>query len=159
MLFFSNNTSIQRILRLENHGSLCCSDIIWWCCDSSTKESKSVSHSVVSNSLQPMDCSPPGSSVHGILQARILEWVAIPFSRRSSQPRGQTWVFCIAGRFLTIWAAKVSLNRWGLEILTLSGKERGKRFEYLKTLNHSPVFPLAMSWDLFGGYIFILYKI
>ena len=38
----------------------------------------------------PMDCSPPGSSVHGIIQARILEWVAIPFSRRSSQPRSQT---------------------------------------------------------------------
>ena len=35
----------------------------------------------------PMDCSPPGSSVHGILQARILEWVAMPFSRESSQPR------------------------------------------------------------------------
>ena len=35
----------------------------------------------------PMECSPPGSSVHGILQARILEWVAIPFYRVSSQPR------------------------------------------------------------------------
>ena len=42
----------------------------------------------------PMDCSPPGSSVHGILQARILEWVAIPFSRGSSQPRDQTQVSC-----------------------------------------------------------------
>ena len=52
----------------------------------------------------PMDCSPPGSSVYGILQARILEWVAIPFSLGSSQPRDQTWVSCIAGRFLTIWA-------------------------------------------------------
>ena len=41
----------------------------------------SVSRSVLSGSLQPLDCSPPGSSVHGILQARILEWVAIPFSR------------------------------------------------------------------------------
>ena len=40
----------------------------------------------------PMDCSPPGSSVCGILQARILEWVAMPFSRGSSQPRDQTWV-------------------------------------------------------------------
>ena len=40
-----------------------------------------VSHSLVSNSCDPMDCSPPGSSVHGILQARILEWRAIPFSR------------------------------------------------------------------------------
>ena len=40
----------------------------------------------------PMDCSPPGSSVHGILQARILKWVAIPFSRGSSQPRDQTCI-------------------------------------------------------------------
>ena len=40
----------------------------------------------------PMDCGPPGSSVHGILQARILEWVAIPFSRGSSRPRDQTCV-------------------------------------------------------------------
>ena len=47
----------------------------------------------------PVDCSPPGSSVRGILQARILEWVVIPFSRRSSQPRDQTWVSCTAGRF------------------------------------------------------------
>ena len=50
----------------------------------------------------PMDCSSPGSSVHGILQARILEWVAMPFSRGSSQPRGLThlsWILCIAGRF------------------------------------------------------------
>ena len=41
-----------------------------------------------------MDCNPPDSSVHGILQARILEWVAFPFSRRSSQPRDQTCVSC-----------------------------------------------------------------
>ena len=52
----------------------------------------------------PMDCSPPGSSVHGILQARILEWIAIPFSRGSSGPRDQILVSCIAGRFFTIWA-------------------------------------------------------
>ena len=53
-----------------------------------------------------MDGSPPGSSVHGILQARKLEWVAIPFSRGSSRPRNQTWVSCIAGRFFTIWATR-----------------------------------------------------
>ena len=53
-----------------------------------------------------MNCSPPGSSVHGILQARILEWLAIPFSRGYSWPRDQTWVFCIAGRFCTIWATR-----------------------------------------------------
>ena len=49
-----------------------------------------------------MDCSPPGSSVHEIFQARILEWVAIYFSRGSSQPRDQTWVSCTAGIFFTI---------------------------------------------------------
>ena len=49
----------------------------------------------------PMDCSSPGSSVDGILQARILEWVAIPFSRGSSRPRDRSWVSCIAGRFFT----------------------------------------------------------
>ena len=48
-----------------------------------------------------MDCSPPGYSVHGILQARILEWVAISFSRGSSWPRDQIQVPCIAGRFFT----------------------------------------------------------
>ena len=47
-----------------------------------------------------IDCSPPGSSVHGIFQVRILEWVAIPFSRGSFQPKDQTEVSCIAGRFL-----------------------------------------------------------
>ena len=54
-----------------------------------------------------MDYSLPGSSVHGILQARILEWVAMPFSRGSSQPRNWTWVSCITGRFFTIWATLV----------------------------------------------------
>ena len=51
-----------------------------------------------------MDCSPPGFSVHGILQARILEWIAIHFSRGSSRPRDRTQVsfrFCTAGRFFT----------------------------------------------------------
>ena len=49
----------------------------------------------------PMDCSPPESFVHGIFQARILEWVVISFSRGSSWPRDQICVFCIAGRFFT----------------------------------------------------------
>ena len=62
-----------------------------------------------------MDCNPPGSSVHGILQARILRWVAIPLSRGSSQPSDWTWLSCTAGIFFTIWATreaqKVSLKR------------------------------------------------
>ena len=51
------------------------------------------------------DCSPRGSSVRGILQGRIMEWVAIPFSRGSSQPRDWTQASYIAGRFFTIWTA------------------------------------------------------
>ena len=58
----------------------------------------------------PIECSPPGSSVHGILQATILEWVAIPFSRGFSWPRDWTQVSCIAGRFFTIWAAREAQN-------------------------------------------------
>ena len=58
----------------------------------------------------PMDYSPPGSSVHGILQARILEWVAIPFSRGSSQPRDGTQVSYIASGFFIIWATKEALS-------------------------------------------------
>ena len=58
------------------------------------------SHWVVSNSfVTPMDCSPPGFFVCGIFQARILEWVAIPFSRGSSWPRDWTCVSCLAGGF------------------------------------------------------------
>ena len=57
----------------------------------------------------PADCSLPGFSVHGILQARILGWIAIPFSRGTSQPRNRTLVSCITGRFFTVWATGTSL--------------------------------------------------
>ena len=65
----------------------------------------------------PMDYSLPGSSVHGIFQARVLEWVAISFSRGCSQPRDWTWVSHIAGRRFTLWAtreaaAAKSLQSW-----------------------------------------------
>ena len=58
----------------------------------------------------PMDCSPPGSSVHGILQARILEWVAISFSRGSSWPRDRTQVSRTAGRHFYLWATREAPN-------------------------------------------------
>ena len=62
----------------------------------------------------PMDCSLPGSSVHGILQARILEWVPISFFRGSSWPRDWTQVFCIVGRFFKFWATReYRINRDG----------------------------------------------
>ena len=59
----------------------------------------------------PMDCSSPGSPVHGILQARILEWVAIPFSRGSSQPRDRTWV---SRGFFTVWTTREA-GYWSLK--------------------------------------------
>ena len=59
----------------------------------------------------PMNYSLPGCSVHGILQARVLEWVAMPSSRGSSQPRDQTQVSCIAGRFFTIWATREAQSK------------------------------------------------
>ena len=68
----------------------------------------------------PMDCSPPGPSVHGIIQERILEWVATPFSRGSSPPRDRTQVSHVAGRFFTIWATR---------------EERWYRWSYVKSRN------------------------
>ena len=75
--------------------------------DNQTTQSECLKHIVVlvtqscPTLWDPMECSLPGSSVHGILQARILKWVATLFSRVSSQPRDQTQVSCIAGRLST----------------------------------------------------------
>ena len=83
------------------------------------------------NLCDPMDCSPPGSSVHGISQARILQWVAISFARVSSWPRDQTCIFCFSciGRQIlyhwTTWEAPWA--DWGIDKVNcpwwLSGKE------------------------------------
>ena len=56
-------------------------------------------------------CDPMDYTVHGILQARILEWVAVPFSRGSSWPRNWTGVSCIAGRFFINWAIREALEK------------------------------------------------
>ena len=76
----------------------------------------------------PMNCSPPSSSVHGTLQARILEWVAISFSRGSSWPRDWTQVSCTAGRFSTIWTTReappiMCLSFWRRSALGVLWKE------------------------------------
>ena len=70
--------------------------------------------------LCPTLCDPMDYTVHGILQARILEWVAFPFSRGSSQPRDQTQVSCIAGGFFTSWATREAQKlvlKWSEEIV------------------------------------------
>ena len=58
-----------------------------------------------------MDCSLPGSSLHGFLQARVLDWFAISFSRGSSQPRDWTQVFRIPGRCFNLWATRKALYK------------------------------------------------
>ena len=101
-------------------------------------------HLVVSDSLQPLDCSLPGSSVHGICQARILEWVAMPFSRESSSPGYWTQVSCIAGGFFTIWVYQSPLGAG-----------------FIVKTKHRPVslfpLPVAVRWLVrtdFGTHIF-----
>ena len=59
----------------------------------------------------PMDCNLLGSSVHGVLQAGVQEWVAISFSRGSFQSRDWTWVSCIAGRCFTVWSSREAWNK------------------------------------------------
>ena len=77
----------------------------------STQKSESEVAQLCLTLCNPMNCNPPHSSVHGILQARIPEWVAISFSRGSSPPRDRTQVSCIAGRFFTIWASRESTQK------------------------------------------------
>ena len=89
------------------YNQLCKFTLINW--DIVMFESGSVSHSVISTHWDLMDCSPPGSSAHGISQARILVWLAISFSRGSSPPMDQTQVSCIAGRFFTVQATRKAL--------------------------------------------------
>ena len=77
-----------------------------------------------------MDCSPPGSPVHGISQGRILEWVAIFFSRGSSQPRDWTLIFCTAGRFFSTeatWNPRNSIKYLRQEWLQEERRTRRKQ--------------------------------
>ena len=94
--------------------------------------------------LDTLDCSPPGSSVHGILQARILQWVAMPFSRGSSQPRDQTWVSRIAGTFFTVWDTTEALHCQDQEKESQSGSRfhRGAQGTSLLDLS-KPLFSVS----------------
>ena len=74
-----------------------------------------ISRSVVSESLQPCGLWPTRLLFHRILQARILAWAAIPFSRGSSWPRGWIWVSCIAGKFFTVWANREAQDLYNLK--------------------------------------------
>ena len=80
----------------------------------------------------PMDCGPPGFSVHGVLHTRIVEWVAISFSRDSSQARDQTQVSHIADRFFTVWTTGEAL------ISITKESRRNKCWDHWQTLPPSP---------------------
>ena len=82
----------------------------------------------------PMDCSPTGSSVQGISQARVLEWVAISFSRGSSWPRNWTCVSCIAGKFFTHFSPQGSPHCWYGQLVLMVIVRRGRREERKKHL-------------------------
>ena len=80
----------------------------------------------------PMDCSLPASSLHGILQARVLEWIAISFSRGSTWPRDWTRVSHIPGRHFNLWATREALNyllenplHWDVSMYEFGGREGG----------------------------------
>ena len=106
----------------------------------------------------PMDCSLPGSSVHGILQARILEWVSISFSRGSSQLRDRTQVSHIAGGFFNIWTTREAQEYWkpipspGIFLIQESnqGLLHCRRILYQRSYKENPMniqdwFPLGLT--------------
>ena len=97
----------------------------------------------------PMGCSPPGSPVHGVLQARILEWVAIPFSRGSPQPRDQTWVFCIVGRYFTVWATREALH------VRVPGSKAVLPGQHPATARGHPEYLLAAHWCQFTSSLWV----
>ena len=82
----------------------------------------------------PVDCSLPGSSLHGILQARVLEWGASSFSRGSSQPRNRTLVSRIPGRHFHLWATREALSNIGVFI---KGVKMQKIFKMLNIYDFS----------------------
>ena len=99
----------------------------------------------------PMDCSLPGSSIHGIIQARELEWVAIAFSRGSSQPRDRTWVSHIVDRHFTFWATtEVKLQRMNTIERYLGSKIREVSFSLEKDKERE-----IISWMTTGCQAFV----
>ena len=85
---------------------LATSRAIWKSKHNDNKKSESEVAQLCLTLCDPMDCSLPGFSIHGIFQARVLEWFAISFSRGSFQPRDWTRVSCVVSRRFTIWATK-----------------------------------------------------
>ena len=95
----------------------------------------------------PMGCSPSGSSVHGILQAEILEWVATPSSRGTSQPRDQTQVSSIAGRFFTVWATREAGRTQWIPASGCPALIPAKATAVLSTFAFARLVQMAAQWE------------
>ena len=99
----------------------------------------------------PVDCSPPDSFVHGILQARILEWIAMPSDKGTSQPRNRTQVSCIASRFFTDWAnGKATRESRLFTLKSCDSPLRQPRFWSAKS-GAGSLLTIASHYELFIG--------
>ena len=122
---------------IATHCSILACRILW-------TEACSVAQSCLTL-CDPMDCSPPGSSVQGILQARTVEWVTISFSRGSSFPRDQTWVSCIGRWILNL----VGYSLWGCKESDMSEwLSTHKTDKSLLTFYHENITPVHTSYIL-----------
>ena len=104
----------------------------------------------------PMNYSLPRSSVHGLLQARILEWIAIPFSRGSSQKRDLIWVSHIASKFFTVWVTKA------LKCLDFAhiveGRYKSPKSCVLNRLYWASIVPYSKNWNILLCHFHYVYK-
>ena len=110
------------------------------CSHTKYESEKWVSHSSHVRLCDPMNCRLPGSSVHGIFQARVLEWVAISFSRGSFWPRDWTQVSHTAGRCFTIWATRdyvMLINLHQISILRMWSRKQWKSQYHFKANSNS----------------------
>ena len=121
------------------------------------------SHSVMFNSCDPMGCSPPGSAVHGISQARIVEWVAVSFSRGSSRPRNRTWVSWVHSLPTELreksHAPGQTVKWWSTELQCQPGNKScpylpGPCAHLLRPSPRGPAHPLQDAW-LQGHHVWI----
>ena len=107
--------------------------IVWWWWSSRW---------VVPDSCGPMDCGLPAYCVHGILKARILDWVVISFSRGSSQPRNGSQVSCTVDRLFTNWATREVINSWVVVLIVDWSSLVAQTVKHLPTMQETQV----QSW-------------
>ena len=105
-----------------------------------------------------MDCSLSGFSIHGIFQARVLEWVAISFSSGSSWPRDQTWVSCIAGRHFTHWATREAPGTYDIVSAYIFKALRPDEILFASSYSITQVFNIKMlQGPIFDPLLFFAY--